>query len=43
MMDMLIAMGFILCMLYLFYERDGRSRTRATASKGRRSSKRRSR
>ncbi len=50
-MEMLIGMGFILCMLYLFYEREGRSKTRASTTragsrrstaKGRRTTKRRS-
>jgi hypothetical protein len=50
-MDLLVAMGFMLCMLYLFYEREGRQKARAqvarpsrsTTSKGRRPTKRRSR
>jgi hypothetical protein len=28
-MDFVIGMGFVLCMLYLFYEREGRKRPRA--------------
>ncbi len=50
-MDLLVAMGFILCMLYLFYEREGRKKprqqvaraSRTTASRGgKRPTKRRS-
>jgi hypothetical protein len=54
-MDFLIGMGFVLCMLYLFYERESSkkarpqvaraSRTSASrgSSKGRRTTKRKSR
>lgn len=52
-MDLLIAMGFIMCMLYLFYEREGRNKprpqvararsTRSSSVKSRRPTKRRSR
>jgi hypothetical protein len=47
-MDFVIGMGFVLCMLYLFYEREGRkarpqyARTsRATTPRGKRTAKRR--
>jgi hypothetical protein len=49
-MDFVIGMGFVLCMLYLFYEREGRKRPRAQTvraarggggSRGKRTTKRR--
>jgi hypothetical protein len=48
-MDFVIGMGFVLCMLYLFYEREGRKRPRAqtvraargSGGRGKRTTKRR--
>jgi hypothetical protein len=51
-MDFIIGMGFVLCMLYLFYEREGRRKPRtqvarasrtSASSKGKRTTKRKTR
>lgn len=47
-MDFVVGMGFVLCMLYLFYEREGRHKarpqvaraSRSGAAKGKRTTKR---